>query len=133
MYPVVHSCDVSGPWSYGGGRQWHITAHRIMHTTHRTMYSYNCTLYNEYCTLNMHTAQLTLKTVHSIVHFTIKQAVDNHKQVEYNYDFNLKSCIRETPNLLTDANSSTNIFFPLASTKGLILLLLLLLFLLSYC
>ena len=36
----------------------------------------------------MHTAQLTLKTVHCIVHFPTKQAVDNHKQVEYNYGFN---------------------------------------------
>ena len=31
-----------------------------------------------------------------------------------------KKGIRETPNLSTDAYSSTNIFFPLASKKGLI-------------
>ena len=31
-----------------------------------------------------------------------------------------KSCIREKPNLSTDADSSTDTFFPLASFKGLI-------------
>ena len=31
-----------------------------------------------------------------------------------------KSCIRETPNLSTDADSSTNIFFPAGIKKGLI-------------
>ena len=45
----------------------------------------------------------------------------------------LKSRIRETPDLSTNADSSTNIFFPLASTKGLILLLLLLMLVLNYC
>ena len=45
----------------------------------------------------------------------------------------LKSRIQGTPDLSTNADSSTNIFFSLTLTKGLILLLLLLMLVLIYC
>ena len=64
--PAVYSRDVSGLWSYGGGRQWHLTEQLTMHFEHGTLHNANYTPHTVQFIL--HTEHLTMHTEHCTPH-----------------------------------------------------------------